>query len=196
MAHRTRYSKKPTPEPKTTPMAMGPMIGLMAVCLAGMVGMYLWTSRRATAPVAPVAPASLPSAPAYTPKHIYSETSNPATDIAAGLAQAKLERKRVILDFGGDWCGDCQVLDIYFHQAPNDALLEKNFVLVHVWIGHEDANLDVAAKYGVPVTKGVPALAVLSANGKVLYAQATGQFRDMRHMEPGSVTEFLETWKS
>jgi hypothetical protein len=65
-----------------------------------------------------------------------------------------------------------------------------------VWIGHEDANLDVAAKYGVPVTKGVPALAVLSANGKVLYAQATGQFRDMRHMEPGSVTEFLETWKS
>jgi hypothetical protein len=37
---------------------------------------------------------------------------------------------------------------------------------------------------------------VLSANGKVLYAQATGQFRDMRHMEPGSVTEFLETWKS
>ena len=102
----------------------------------------------------------------------------------------------MILDFGGDWCGDCQVLDIYFHQAPNDALLEKNFVLVHVWIGHEDANLDVAAKYGVPVTKGVPALAVLSANGKVLYAQATGQFRDMRHMEPGSVTEFLETWKS
>jgi len=48
MAHRTRYSKKPT-RSETTPMAMGPMIGLMAVCLAGMVGMYLWTSRRATA---------------------------------------------------------------------------------------------------------------------------------------------------
>jgi thiol:disulfide interchange protein len=129
-------------------------------------------------------------------RHIYSETSDPRTDIAAGLKQAKTENKRVILDFGGDWCGDCQVLDIYFHQAPNAELLEKNFVLVHVWIGQMDKNLDIAAKYGVPINKGVPALAVLDPNGKVLYAQATGQFNDMRHMQPDAVTEFLTTWKS
>ena len=59
-----------------------------------------------------------------------------------------------MLDFGGDWCGDCQVLDIYFHQPPNDALLANNFVLVHVWIGHMDANLDVAERYGVPINEG------------------------------------------
>ena len=135
-------------------------------------------------------------APAYSAKHIYSETANPKTDIAAGLAQARREHKRVILDFGGDWCGDCQALDIYFHQAPNADLLEKHFVLVHVWIGHMDANIDVAAKYGVPINRGVPALAVLAANGKVLYSQATGQFADMRHMDPQSVTEFLTKWKS
>ena len=135
-------------------------------------------------------------APAYTPKHIYSDTADPKADIAAGLAQAKREHKRVILDFGGDWCGDCQVLDIYFHQPPNAELLEKNFVLVHVWIGHMDANIDVAAKYGVPISRGVPALAVLAPDGKVLYAQATGEFADMRHMDPNSVTEFLKKWKS
>jgi thiol:disulfide interchange protein len=132
---------------------------------------------------------------APTAKHIYSETANPKADIAAALAQAKREHKRVILDFGGDWCGDCQVLDIYFHQAPNVGLLEKNFVLVHVSIGHEDKNIDVAAKYGVPISKGVPALAVLSADGKVVFAQATGEFEDMRHMDPQSVTEFLNKWK-
>lgn len=132
----------------------------------------------------------------FVPKHIYSETADPQREIAAGLAKAKREHKRVILDFGGDWCGDCQVLDIYFHQSPNEPLLEKNFVLVHVWIGHMDKNLDLAAKYGVPVEKGVPALAVLSPDGKVLYSQGTGQFRDMRHMESKSVTEFLEKWKA
>jgi len=189
MTPRTRFRKKPAPEPKMMPNAMGPVLGLMAVFLLAMACMYLWTSRRAAAP------ASLPAAPALTAKHLYSETANPAADIAAALAQAKREHKRVILDFGGDWCGDCQVLDIYFHQAPNADLLDKNFVLVHVWIGHMDANLDVAAQYGVPISKGVPALAVLGADGKVLYAQATGQFSDMRHMEPASVTEFLETWK-
>jgi len=28
--------------------------------------------------------------------------------------------------------------------------------VVHVWIGHMDANLDVAKRYGVPINKGVP----------------------------------------
>jgi thiol:disulfide interchange protein len=192
-----RSRKTPEPGKKSAPMAMGPMIGLMAVCLVGMAGMYWWTSRHAAKPASlPSAPTSVSAAPAFTAKHIYSETASPSADIDAALSQAKRERKRVIVDFGGDWCGDCQALDIYLHQAPNDALLEKNFVLVHVWIGHMDANLDVAKRYGVPITKGVPALAVLDGNGTVVYAQKTGEFEDMRHMEPGSVTEFLEKWKS
>ena len=197
MTTRMRNRKKPEPEKKSAPMAMGPMIGLMAVCLVAMACMYWWTSRHAAAPASlPAAPASVPATPSFTAKHIYSETANPSDEIAAALTQAKREHKRVIVDFGGDWCGDCQALDIYLHQAPNDALLETNFVLVHVWIGHMDANLDVAKRYGVPISKGVPALAVLDGNGTVLYAQKAGEFEDMRHMEPGSVTEFLERWKS
>jgi thiol:disulfide interchange protein len=168
----------------------------MAVFLLAMTCMYFWTTHHAPLPVAPVATQSRPPVPAYSPQHIYSETADPAADIAAGLAQAKREHKRVILDFGGDWCGDCQVLDLYFHQAPNAELLQMNFVLVHVWVGHMDTHIDVAARYGVPISRGVPALAVLAANGKVLFAQATGQFAPMRHMEPTSVTEFLEKWKS
>ncbi len=131
----------------------------------------------------------------YTAKHIYSETADPAADIAGALAQAKKEHKRVLLDFGGDWCGDCQVLDIYFHQAPNDALLRDNYILVHVWIGHIDKNLDIPEKYGVAIKKGVPALAVVNAQGGTIFAQKTGEFEDMRHMDAQSVTEFLEKWK-
>ena len=141
------------------------------------------------------APSPKPPAHPYTKQHLYSETADPAADIAAGLAQARREHKNVILDFGGDWCGDCQVLDIYFHQAPNDELLRKNFVVVHVFIGHMDLHLDIAQKYGVPISHGVPALAVLDAHGKVLFSQATGQFSDMRYMQPDSVTAFLTKWK-
>jgi thiol:disulfide interchange protein len=131
-------------------------------------------------------------------KQIYSETADPKASIAAALQQAKREHKRVILDFGGDWCGDCQVLDIYFHQPANSAILQKNFVLVHVFITEtmDNANhVQLAAKYGVPIAKGVPALAVLDENGNVLYSQKTGQFNSMRNMDPGSVNEFLNRWK-
>jgi thiol:disulfide interchange protein len=134
-----------------------------------------------------------PAAPG--PRHIYSETANPRADIAAALKQARREHKRVILDFGGDWCPDCQMLDIYFHDPQNEPILEKNFILVHVWIGHIDRNLDVAAEHGAPLKHGVPALAVLDAHGKTVYAQTTGQFSNMRAMDKSSVTEFLNKWK-
>ncbi|HZY62916.1 MAG TPA: thioredoxin family protein [Edaphobacter sp.] len=132
----------------------------------------------------------------FVKKHLYSETANPTADIAAALKKARAEHKRVILDFGGDWCGDCQVLDIYFHQKPNDELLAKHFVVVHIDIGRMDRNLDVAKKYGVPINKGVPALAVLDAHGKLLYSQKTGEFENMRNMSASSVTEFLNKWKA
>ena len=131
----------------------------------------------------------------YSPnKNLYPAVEDAGKDVQAALATARREHKRVLLDFGGDWCGDCQVLDIYFQQAPNAALLAKDFVKVNVNIGHEDANLELAKKYGVAMPHGVPALAVLSANGTLIYAQGK-EFEDMRYMQPQSVTEFLEKWK-
>jgi thiol:disulfide interchange protein len=144
----------------------------------------------------PVVPAPPPPVP-FIKRHIYSETANPRVDIAAALKQAAKEHKRVIIDFGGDWCPDCQVLDIYFRQSPNDELLEKNFVLVHVFVNSEISNnLDLGEKYGIPLKKGVPALAVLDAKGKILYSQKTGEFERMSHMDAKSVTDFLNRWKS
>jgi thiol:disulfide interchange protein len=128
-------------------------------------------------------------------KHLYSETADAKADIAAAIKQAQAQNKRVILDFGGDWCGDCLVLDAYMHQPPNADLLANNFVVVHVDIGQMDHNVDLAAKYGVPVTKGVPALAVLNSHGELIYAQANKEFDHMRNMRPEDVTDFLNRWK-
>jgi thiol:disulfide interchange protein len=163
-----------------------------ALALLSIVAFATLSPAIAQAPAAP-GPAPVP----FVKKHIYNETGDPKADIAAALVKAKHEHKRVILDFGGDWCGDCQVLDIYFHQAPNDELLAKHFILVHVWVGHIDTNLDIMKKYGVSSQKGgVPGLAVLAPDGSVVFAQQSGEFDRMRHMESSSVTEFLTKWKS
>jgi thioredoxin 1 len=126
---------------------------------------------------------------------IYPDGAQAEADISAALAKASKEKKRVLLDFGGNWCGDCQVLEIYFHDAANRGLLEANYVLVPVNIGRYDENLAIAARYGVPVTKGVPALAVLDADGKVVFSQERGEFHSMRSMDSASVTTFLQQYK-
>jgi thioredoxin 1 len=133
-------------------------------------------------------------APAAQPD-IYPPPEQASADIAAALKSAAASHKRVILDFGGNWCTDCHVLDLYFHDATNSPLLAANYILVHVNIGRRDANLDIAARYQVPLTKGVPAIAVLNAKGKLLYSQKSGEFEAMRHMQAEAVTDFLIRWK-
>jgi thiol:disulfide interchange protein len=128
-------------------------------------------------------------------RNIYDESADAHAQLRDALARAAREHKRVLLDFGGNWCGDCHVLNIYFHREPNAALLADNYILVDIDIGHMDKNLDIARQYDVPLGKGVPALAVVNAHGRLLYSQTNGEFEAMRRMDPGSVTQFLKRWK-
>jgi len=127
--------------------------------------------------------------------HLYSDSADPATDISVAIARATREHKRILLDFGGNWCGDCQVLDIYYHQSPNAELLAKYFILVHISIGDStlNKNRNIAQKYKVPIAKGVPALAVLDSHGRLLYSEHEKEFE---HTSPSEVTAFLNRWKA
>jgi thiol:disulfide interchange protein len=128
-------------------------------------------------------------------RNIYPDPSQAKTEIAAAIKTAAATHRRILLDFGGNWCPDCLVLDSYFHNPANRPILDANFVLVHVNIGHMDENLDIASQYQVPIEKGVPALAVLTENGKLLYSQKNGQFESMRSLQSSAVTQFLVQWK-
>jgi thiol:disulfide interchange protein len=127
---------------------------------------------------------------------LYPDTSRAEADVKAALKEAAKSKKRVLVDFGGNWCGDCKVLDINLRKPENAALLEKHYVLVHVNVGEKgiDRNLDLGERYGIPLKKGVPALAVLEADGKLVYSQKNGEFESMRKMDPKSVNEFLVQW--
>lgn len=139
--------------------------------------------------------AMVPGAARSAGREIYPAPAQAKADLAAALKAAAAAHKRILLDFGGNWCGDCQVLDIYLHDPANRPILEANFVLVHINIGMMDVNLDIAKKYDVPLDKGVPALAVLTEKGGLLYSQKNGQFEAMRNLQSSAVTQFLVQWK-
>lgn len=127
---------------------------------------------------------------------IYPDPGQAKPDLAAALRSAAATHRRILLDFGGNWCGDCKVLDSYMHDDKNKPLIDANFVVVHVNVGRFDANLDLAEKYEIPLKRGVPALAILSEHGELLYSQKNGEFESMRRMVSSSVTDFLVRWRS
>jgi hypothetical protein len=126
--------------------------------------------------------------------HLYEKDADAKAEIREALAKAARTHKRVLLDFGGNWCYDCHVLEAAFHQADVSPLVAGNFVVVHVDIGQMDKNLDVARKYHVPIEKGVPALAVLAPDGTLLYSQQHGEFESARNMDPDDLIAFLKKW--
>ena len=132
-----------------------------------------------------------------TAEPMYPPVERAKADIEGALKDAAKSKKRVIVDFGGNWCTDCKILDINLKKPENAALLEKEFVMVHVNVGDKGIsdNFDVAERFGIPLKKGVPALAVLESDGRVLYAQKNGEFESMRSMDPKSVNDFLTRWK-
>jgi thioredoxin 1 len=135
--------------------------------------------------------------PALKPNpNLYSKDADAKVEIEEAVAKAKKDHQRVILVFGGNWCYDCHVLDQAFHQADVAPLLEKNFRVVHVNIGDDGKkNNDLAAEYQVPLEKGVPALAILGPDGKLLYAQKNGEWESARTLDPDDVVAFPNKWK-
>jgi len=135
--------------------------------------------------------------PALKPNpNLYHKDADARAEIKEAVATATKNHERVILVFGGNWCYDCHVLDQAFHQNDVAAILEKNFQVVHVDIGDDGKkNNDVAAEYKTPLNKGVPVLAILGPDGKVLYSQQNGEWESARSLDPDDVIAFLEKWK-
>jgi len=128
-------------------------------------------------------------------RKIYSESADAKEEIIETLAKAAAAHKRVIIVFGANWCFDCHVLDKAFHKPDLAAIIAANYEVVHIDVGEFDKNLDLMEKYDVPRKKGIPGLAVLDPDGKLVYSQKNGEFENARGLGETDFREFLEKWK-
>ena len=130
-----------------------------------------------------------------TTQPIYDTQADARQDIAAAIARASKTGRNIVLIFGANWCPDCHALDAQMHRPDLARLIAQDFVVVKIDVGRFDKNLEIGEKYGVPISKGIPAMAVLDPHGKVLYAQSQGQFANARSMPDHDFAEFFEKWK-
>ena len=134
--------------------------------------------------------------PSDMKKDLYPANVDARAEIKEAEEKAASEHKRVLLVFGANWCYDCHVLDAAFHR-PDFASAMAGYEVVHVDIGDDGKkNNDVAKEFDTPLDKGVPVLAVLDGDGKVVVSQKNGEFEDARSLTPEALLEFLNKWKS
>ncbi|MFG0283917.1 MAG: thioredoxin family protein [Phycisphaerales bacterium JB039] len=132
---------------------------------------------------------------------LYDEQADGREQIAAALAKAKKENQRVLIQWGGNWCGWCIKLDELCKSDP--AIRRKlmyEYQVVHIDTGRAGKNVDLANAYGAEVQKhGYPFLTVLDASGRAIANQETSSLEEKdedgkvtgKHM-PDAVLGFLE----
>jgi protein disulfide-isomerase len=122
----------------------------------------------------------------------YDESADAKTAVQRTLAAAASSHVPMLIVFGANWCEDCVALDRALQKGQSAALIAKSFRLVKVDVGDFDRNLDLAAKYGNPIEKGIPAAVVVSENNKVLYTTKAGELANARQMSENGIYLFFK----
>jgi thioredoxin 1 len=122
----------------------------------------------------------------------YNDSADARLNIKQALSRAADTKTSVIVVFGANWCPDCRELSHAMSNGDCGALITRDFQVVKVSVGRFDKNLDVARSYGVPIEKGIPAVAILSPGSKVLYITREGELANARDMGDTGIYEFFK----
>jgi thioredoxin-related protein len=137
-------------------------------------------------PVHPATPAFEPRPARPAKPVLYDENADAKQQIAAAVARAKRENRRVLLQWGGNWCGWCIKLDELCKSDPDlRKKLLYEYDVVHVDAGRDNKNMDLAKSHGAAcATEGFPYLTILDSTGKAIANQGTPAFE----VDPQSLT--------
>ena len=123
----------------------------------------------------------------------FDPARDPEKDVAAAVALAKAQDKRVIVDVGGEWCSWCHTMDGFI--AENDdlkSLVDARYVWVKVNYSKENKNEAFLSRW--PKIEGYPHLFVLDADGKLLHSQDTGELEAGKTYDKGKFLAFVQRW--
>src|SRR5262249_20317777 len=74
----------------------------------------------------------------------FDEKADARAEVKAALANAKRENRRVLIEWGANWCGWCRKLHGLFNSDPEIAKkLLYEYDVVYVDIGQMNKNLDL-----------------------------------------------------
>lgn len=126
---------------------------------------------------------------------IYDPAADARADIKAALARAAYDHKRVLVKFGGNWCGWCfRLHDVFKKNRDISPIINSEYELVLVDVNSNPELLKELDPENHP--HSYPWLTVLDADGKVLTNQNTGDLEEGPQHDPAKVKAFLVKWQA
>jgi thioredoxin-related protein len=126
---------------------------------------------------------------------IYDAKADAREQVKTATALARRDARRVLVMFGGDWCGWCHKLHGLFASDPAiRELLADEYVLVMVDTQAPHADALLAECRGDLTGVGYPFLAVLDGQGKVVTRQKTDPLEEGDDHDAAKVKAVLEKW--
>jgi thiol-disulfide isomerase/thioredoxin len=126
----------------------------------------------------------------------YDEVANADAQVARAKARARATGRLLLIDLGGNWCGDCRILTATMERPELKAFVERHYEVVLVDVGRFDKNLQIPAHYGITERlEGVPALLIVDPkHDKLLDGGHVAALADARYMTPQALADWLAQW--
>ena len=122
-------------------------------------------------------------------KPIYDESGNGEQLIKSALEKAAKENKRVLIQWGGNWCGWCHLLhELFQSDKAISERLAKSYVVVLI---DTESNKPLIEKYNAKL-QGVPYLTFLNADNTVAGHHDTGSLEIGPKHDPAKVLAVLD----
>lgn len=126
---------------------------------------------------------------------LYQPSANAEKDIAALVTRARLQKKHVLIQVGGNWCTWCYRFNAFLKTDTTlRQLLTGNFLYYHLNYSKENKNLATLARLGHPQRFGFPVLVVLDGSGNRLHTQDTSLLGKGNGYDDKKVKAFLQAW--
>ena len=126
----------------------------------------------------------------------YDERADADQAVAAAKARARAHHKLLLVDLGGNWCGDCRVLAGTMALPAVKTFVAAHYEVAMVDVGRFERNLQIPAHYGFNTRlKGVPTLLVVDPKtDRLLNHDDVFALSSAGDMSPQALADWLARW--
>jgi thiol-disulfide isomerase/thioredoxin len=122
----------------------------------------------------------------------YDATLDVATEFEAAMECATQSGKRVLVNFGANWCPDARILCTVLELPALQSFIHTQFETVMIDVGRYDMNMDMVEHLGFSNgLEGVPTILILDADGRTLNAGEETRWRTARQSTPQDIADYF-----